>query len=334
MGYGVRGSGGYVSIGDGIGSAPVVARHFLILIAELIAATPSDAFGTAAASIQVAGAIWAIFVTMVAVVVFWFTRSNRDAHDTEAMHWLPVAAATAALPGAPALIGGRVLTLALVPASGVIAILLMSGMAALRQDVRGRATRTFVKVAIVGLAIDHLVLAPVLRVITASALTRFATRQQEIAAQAPLCTGVMVLVAAGDPIITTYVPATLALRDRRPERLRVLSMAPAAHRIENVTDTGFDLVTLGERAGMTVWERLYGGGLMPSGTRVRLTSFEATVVEDHGGVPSRVRFDFGERLASPHLCLVQWRDGAISTLEKPQPGAVIDLPYHPGPMGW
>jgi hypothetical protein len=334
MGYGVRGSGGYVSMGDGISGALVIARHFLILIAELVAATPSDAFGTGAASIQVAGAVWGVFVTAVAAAVFWFTRSNLDARDASAMSWLPAAAAAAALPGALALIGGRVLTLALVPASGAVAVLLISGMAALRQGLRGRATRIFVKVAIVCLAIDHLVVAPVLRVIISSTLTRFATRQQEIAAATPPCEGVMVLVAAADPIITTYVPATLALRHRRPERLRVLSMAPAAHRIENVTDTGFDLVTVGERATSTLWEQLYGGGPMRSGTRVRLTSFEATVLEDHDGVPSRVRFDFGEKLASPHLCLVAWRDGAIEALEKPQPGMVIDVPYHPGPMGW
>jgi hypothetical protein len=73
---------------------------------------------------------------------------------------------------------------------------------------------------------------------------------------------------------------------------------------------------------------------MPSGTRVTLTSFDATVVEDREGVPSRVRFDFGEPLASTHLCLSVWRDGAIVRIEKPEPGEVIDLPYHPGPMGW
>jgi hypothetical protein len=103
MDYGVRGSGGYVSIGDGIGSAPIVVRHFLILIAELIAATPSDAFGTASASVQLAGAIWGTVVAGVAVAVFWLTRSDRSPDDVSAMRWLPAAAAAAALPGAPRL---------------------------------------------------------------------------------------------------------------------------------------------------------------------------------------------------------------------------------------
>lgn len=337
MDYGVRGSGGYVSIGDGIGTAPIVVRHFLILIAELIAATPSDAFGTASASVQLGGAIWGIVVASVAVAVFWLTRPNRsnnDARDVSAMRWLAPAAAAAALPGALALIGGRVLTVALVPASGAVAVLLISGLAALRRGLPVRTSRIFVKVAIVCLAIDHLIAAPVLRFATGAALTRFAAQQEQIAAQTPACTGVMILAAAADPIITTYVPATMVLRNRGAERLRVLSMARANHRIENITATGFDLVTLGAHTTRTVWERLYGGGLMPSGTRVTLTSFEATVVEDREGVPSRVRFDFGEPLASTHLCLSVWRDGAIVRIEKPEPGEVIDLPYHPGPMGW
>jgi hypothetical protein len=334
MDYGVRGSGGYVSIGDGIGSAPIVVRHFLILLAELIGSTPSDAFGTASASVQLAGAIWGTVVAGVAVAVFWLTRSDRSPDDVSAMRWLPAAAAAAALPGALALIGGRVLTVALVPASGAVAVLLVSGLAALRRGLPGRTSRIFVKVAIVCLAIDHLIAAPVLRFATGAALTRFAAQQEEIAARTPACTGVMILAAAADPIITTYVPATMVLRNRGAERLRVLSMARANHRMENITATGFDLVTLGAHTTRTVWERLYGGGLMPSGTRVTLTSFDATVVEDREGVPSRVRFDFGEPLASTHLCLCVWRDGAIVRIEKPEPGAVIDLPYHPGPMGW
>jgi hypothetical protein len=334
MDYGVRGSGGYVSIGDGIGSAPIVVRHFLILLAELIAATPSDAFGTASASVQLAGAIWGTVVAGVAVAVFWLTRSDRSPDDVSAMRWLPAAAAAAALPGALALIGGRVLTVALVPASGAVAVLLVSGLAALRRGLPGRTSRIFVKVAIVCLAIDHLIAAPVLRFATGAALTRFAAQQEEIAARTPACTGVMILAAAADPIITTYVPAAMVLRNRGAERLRVLSMARATHRIENITATGFDLVTLGAHTTRTVWERLYGGGLMPSGTRVTLTSFAATVLEDREGVPSRVRFDFGEPLGSTHLCLCVWRDGAIVPIEKPEPGEIIDLPYHPGPMGW
>jgi hypothetical protein len=334
MDYGVRGSGGYVSIGDGVGSAPVVVRHFLILLAELIAATPSDAFGTASASVQLGGAIWGTVVAGVAIAVFWLTRSNRSPEDASAMRWLPAAAAAAALPGALALIGGRVLTVALVPASGAVAVLIVSGLTALRGGVPGRASRIFVKVAVVCLAIDHLIAAPLLRLATDAALTRFAAQQEEIAAQTPACTGLMILAAAADPIVTTYVPATMVLRNRGAERLRVLSMARANHRIENVTATGFDLVTLGAHPTRTVWERLYGGGLMPSGTRVTLTSFAATVLEDREGVPSHVRFDFGEALASTHLCLCVWRDGAIVPIEKPEPGEVIDLPYYPGPMGW
>jgi hypothetical protein len=142
----------------------------------------------------------------------------------------------------------------------------------------------------------------------------------------------MVLVTAADPTIATYVPATLALRDRGPERLLVLSMAASDHRIDNVTRTGFDLTTLGSDRVRSVWERLYRSGPLAAGSQVRITGLDALVVEDRAGAPVRVRFDFGEPLDSAHLCFLQWRDGSIVPLQRPEQGETIDLPYQPGPM--
>ena len=110
------------------------------------------------------------------------------------------------------------------------------------------------------------------------------------------------------------------------------SLAQSDHRIDNVTRTGFDLVTSGSDRVKSVWERLYRSDPLVAGTAVRLPGLDATVIEDRDGAPVRVRFDFGEPLDSAHLCLLQWRDGGIIPLHPPAPGETVDLPYQPGPM--
>jgi len=209
---------------------------------------------------------------------------------------------------------------------------LVRGAATVREEGVRTLARAFMAVAIAGFALGHFVTGPVLRAIIGFELARLAREQHEQAARMAPCLGVMVLVAAADPTIATYVPATLALRDRGPERLRVLSMAASNHRIDNVTRTGFDLTTPGSDRERSVWERLYRSGPLAAGTRVRVAGLDALVVEDRDGAPVRVRFDFSEPLDSAHLCLLQWRDGGIVPLLPPAPGETMDLPHQPGPM--
>ncbi len=332
MGYGARGSGAYTGFGGGRSDALTVIRHFLILVGEMVAATPSDAFGLATVRVQTAAALWGAAMTVAVMAVYRFARPHVDPRDAAVMRWMPIAAAAAALPGALALVGGRVLTLALFPATGVVAVVLASGIATVRQRDPRTLTRAFMAVAIAGFALGHFVIAPTFRAVIGVELARLAREQEDLAMRMAPCPGVMVLVAAADPTIATYVPATLALRNRGPERLRVLSLAASDHRIDNVTRTGFDLTTLGGDRVRSVWERLYRSGPLPAGTRVRLAGLDATVIEVRDGAPVRVRFDFGEPLDSPHLCFLQWRGGGILPLRPPSSGDTIDLRYEPGPM--
>lgn len=332
MGYGARGSGAYTGLGGGLSDALTVVRHFLILVGEMVAATPSDAFGVATGSVQTAAALWGATMAVAMTAVYRLARPHVDSRDAAAMRWMPIAAALAALPGALALVGGRVLTLALFPATGAVAVVLVSGIAAARQRGLPTLTRTCMAVALAGFAVGHFLAGPAFRMIIGVELARLAREQHEVAMRVAPCPGVMVLVAAADPTIATYVPATLALHDRGPERLRVLSMAASDHRVDNVTRTGFDLTTVGGDRARSVWERLYRSGPLEAGARVRVTGLDAIVLEDRGGDPVRVRFDFGEPLDSPHLCLFQWRDGGIIPLRPPAPGETIDVPYEPGPM--
>lgn len=333
MDYGARGSGIYVDAAGGFGSLALVSRRFLILLAELVAATPSDAFAAGPGALETIGAVWGVLVVAGAAGIWRISRGHVPQHRRSSVRWLTAAAAAAVLPGTLASLGGRVLTIALVPASAIVAMLLVAGLsAAFSGRVRG-ARRLFVVVTAGGLAAGHLVVAPAVRVIVGLSLGRIAAETHTQAAHVPPCRSVMVIVAAADPAVATYVPATLLLWDQHPERLRVLSMAPADHRIERVTDTGFDLVTLDPGRSSSLWERLYRREPLRAGARVVVPSLDALVVEDVGGIPVRVRFDFGAPLDSPDLCFLQWRDGRLRPLRVPAHGTIY-LPHEPGPMGW
>jgi len=164
-------------------------------------------------------------------------------------------------------------------------------------------------------------------------LTRVAREQRRVAATAPTCTGVMIVVAADDPTIAMFVPAALSLQRSPPQRLHILSMAAGAHRIEGVTSRGFDLlVTDGRANGRTVWERLFRAAPVPPGVRATTADFEVTVIEADAGAPVRTRFVFTEPLDSRRLCFVQWRAGQLARLTVPAPGERLDLPWERGPM--
>ena len=333
-GFGVRGSGAYVGPDRGLEGLISVGRHFLILLGELAAATPSDAVAAATSSAQTVAALWGGLAVISVWVLFRLSRAELDERQLAAVRWMTVAAAGAVAPGSLGIPGGRVLTLALVPASGAVATLLLAGLAAVRKDRLSKPARLFVVTALVGLSFGHLVAAPVLRGLLGVVLTRLAVEQHEQAARVPTCDGVMVIATAADPVIATYVPATMVFRHRGPARLRVLSLAPADHRIENVTRTGFDLVTLDSDRPRSLWERLFRSGPLPAGTRVTMSHLDARVIEDRHGLPVRVRFDFGEPLDSPGLCFREWRDGAVRPFAPPKPGETRDVPHHPGPTGW
>jgi hypothetical protein len=334
MGYGVTASGGYISLTDGFGGAIAAVRHFFILLGDLVGAVPSDPFGTAATGVQTAGAVIGLTLVAGAVALLRVSRPHLDDRDRIAVRWLAVATAGAALPGAFALVGGRVLTLALVPASGVVAILLVAGFTTLRRNALPTYERLFAAAMVIALATGHLGAAPILRILGGMMVTRLAVEQHTVAALTPPCSGSMVIVAAADPTVATYVPATMALGDRGPERLRVLSMAPVDHRIENVTRSGFDLVARNRRGTETIWEALYGNSVMRSGAHVRIPSLDALILEDRDGLPMRVRFDFGEPLDSGRLCFYEWSGRGLVPIAPPRPGQTRDLPHRRGPMGW
>ena len=331
-GHGAHGSGGYVGLESNVASALVVARHFCILVGELAIGFPSDALTLASAPVQSIAAIGAAASVLVGAGLLRVCRREVVESD-RALAWMALAAALAVIPGSFGMLGGRVLVLALAPASGVVAIALVAGYRAVRTRGLRPLTRALVMVIVGALGLMHLVAAPVLRGAVAVGLAQLAREQGRVAATVPSCTGVMIIVAADDPTVAMFVPAALSLQGKAPQRLHILSMAAGDHRIEEVTSRGFDLlVPDGRAAGRTIWERLFRAAPVPPGLRVTTADFEVRVIDAQMGAPVRTRFVFAEPLDSEQLCFVQWRGGQLAGLTLPAPGERLDLPWERGPM--
>jgi hypothetical protein len=334
MDYGVGGSAAYVAPSADLQTLMRLGRHAFILAGELVAATPSDAFGSAEPASQTVAALWGAVTIAAAWGVVRLAWPDVDPRERLALRWMPVAAAGALLPGTFAIVGGRVLTLALAPATAVMAVVFVRGFAAARNRTLSRTARAIAAVVVLGFGAGQFVAGPVLRVGLGRLLAETARAQHELAARLPPCSGTMVIVAAADPTVASYVPATLLLRDRGPARLRVLSLADRDHRLDEVTRTGFDLTTLGGARERTMWERLFRQEPVPAGLHVSTAGLDVTVLEADNGAPVRLRAEFDVPLDSPELCLMQWRDRTLKPLERPAPGSTVTLPYERGPMEW
>jgi hypothetical protein len=328
-GYGPRG-GAYLSPGDPTAVVQAV-RQFGGLIGDLVAGIPADLSTQAPVTAQWILAAIGFASALIGVGLLRALRNTVDPLDRSALVWLPIASAAAAAPGSFALIGGRVLTLALVPASGVLAIALLGTVAAVRdRTLRGGARATFGAAAAV-LILMHVVVAAGFRLLLVRAMGHIAVVQTEETARVAGCAGTVFIVAAADPTVSMYVPATRDLEGQRPDSTQVLSMSSSDQRVENVTRTGFDIAVAGEPQPRTVWEVLFRAAPMTAGTSVAVPSFTATVLEDRDGTPMRTRFEFSQPLDSGS-CFVAWRGGHLSTLPALTPGTRVDLPYEPGPM--
>jgi hypothetical protein len=331
-GFGARGSAAYLDPFGAPGSTMVaLLQRVPILLGELVFATPSDAV-SAMPALQPDAAVWGALVTLGALALLravWATLAEQERH---ALRWLLPGGLAAVLPGAVGSIGGRVLGVPLLAGSAFVAILLIRSWEAARDTRRPRFRRGALRVAAVVLALNHFLVGPLFRCVLGVGMGQIADAQWSIARQAPPCAGTMVMVAAADPSIATYVPAAMVLLDRPPRRFRLLSSAPHDHVLERTSATGLDLVVRTDARQPGFWEVLHREAPPAAGTEVQLEGLHVTVKEATEAGPMRVHFEFDQPLESPELCFLTWRDGALRPLALPPPGGSVPVPHELGPM--
>ncbi|MCP3103920.1 hypothetical protein LZ198_34095 [Myxococcus sp. K15C18031901] len=333
QGYGAHGSGGYLDPLAAPGTVLVtVLQRVLILMGELLVATPSDV-AAGLPALHAGFAAWGALCALGALLLLRSLWGRLGVTERRTLSWLLPGGLVATLPGAVGIVGGRVLMLPLVAGSALAAVLMARGWEAFRDDsaTRGARRRAFLGVAV--LALGHLALAPLFRVGLGVALARIAEAQWRIAREAPHCDGTLVMVAASDPTVALYVPAAMVLLGREPRGFRLLSAAPHDHVLERTSDSSFDLVVRAAPRQPGFWEQVNRASAPPAGTRLALGDLRVTVAEADEGGFTRAHFDFGRPLESKDLCFVTWRGEGLQAVSLPPPGGHLELPFQRGPAG-
>lgn len=335
-GYGTHDNGSYVSPFDSpLRFLGVVAENVPLLASELFAAAPS---GLSYAGDTARRVLWVIGVVSVALVATFAVRRARTL-DGAAPHlaWIPLSTAASLVPVSGTIIDGRVLLVPLVGSSALVGFLL--SRVGSRPSPRA-VVRLASAAGLVLLAVLHLGLAPVIRVVIASRHKDLGRIQNELPGRAKLACapGARLLVINGsDPTIGMYI-APILLRAEgfvRPG-FHVLSMAQNDVELERSGERSFVLRTIGERRGHVI-EELFRPRqhALRVGDAVRLEALTATVLATSEQGPTEVRFDLDSEPNAPTNCLAQWLGGADGHLESvslPAAGA-LRVRYAPGPMG-
>jgi hypothetical protein len=332
-GYGARGSASYLDpASEPLTFVGTVVQRIPILLGELVAATPSDAVA-AIQPLHAAFAAWGALATAVALGMLRSVRGLLSERERHTLRWLLPGGLAATVPGAIGVIGGRVLMLPLLAGSALVAVLMVRGWAAAREQGRTRLARGALRVTVMVLALVHFGFAPLFRMAVALGLGRIAEAQWRIAREAPPCDGTLVMVAAADPSVATYVPAAMVIQGRAPRRFRLLSAAPHHHHLERTSATALELVVRTDARKPGFWEQVYRDTPPAPGSEVRMEGLRVTVLDSSEAGPLRMRFEFDRPLESPDLCFVTWRDGALRSLALPPPGQGVSVPHSLGPMG-
>ena len=92
-GYGAHGSGGYATLAATAATLTFALRHWLILLAELAAATPSDPAGAATDAMQWVAAAWGAVTVGLLWMMVRIIRPWLDPRDMSALRWMTLAAA-------------------------------------------------------------------------------------------------------------------------------------------------------------------------------------------------------------------------------------------------
>jgi hypothetical protein len=330
--YGARGVGLYISpVTDPLRFLASGAVRIPILLGELIVATPAS-FVASRPDLQPAFALWGASMTVLAAILLFSVRRRLEPSDRVALRWLVPGALVALLPGAAGVIGGRAILPSLLASSLLVAVLIRRGLEAARDRIVPRIGRMGLWVAVVALLFAHLVYAPLLIRVGFSLLIRHVGLETErIAATMPeSCGPRFVLLAAADPVVSTYAPAAMV-----PEyeilTFRTISLAPNDHRIENVTETGFDLRVVGARRS-NFWEWVHRDRPLRAGEVIDLPDIRLEILDTGPNGPTGYRVDLRRALDDPELCLLEWRNGALRRLPPPSPGQTVELDHELGPM--
>ncbi len=352
-GSGARAGGGYLDpFGDPLGFLAAVPERVLLLLGNLLVASPVD---LALFDPGIRPALIAAGAGAALLVGLWLRAALRrlPAGEARALRVAALGAGGALLVSVPALVGERVLLAASLGGAVVIAALLRDAWRCLRAW----RMAALAAAGLLALGIPNLVLAGPLRLGKVLFARKMFGDYRRLAAQAEIAAPVparVVVVALPDlvalhlPVLRVIdqqvPPATLRkfLHDRKvddlplPDRVgylgsSVLSLSAARHRLRRTGPATLELSTPAGTLLDGAWAQSLRAPSLPlaRGQVIPLSYLTATVLEDRGGRPTRVEFRFDRPVDDPSLVFLALSKGGLRRLPLPPVGREIDVPQDP-----
>ncbi len=340
LGYGIRGSGMYVSpLADPGRYLAAAAVRLPLAYAELFAGLPSIVGGVEPA---VAGILSSAGLLLLGVCATTLIALRSRLEGNHHARWLALAAAATLSP--LLLVGtsmsGRVLPLPMLGAAAAVAQALTVSWRALRRGTGAR--RYLALVPLLGLGVPHLLLSPGTRLGFPLILGAASAAHERVAREADLgpCAhgGRLYLLTAADPVLSLYLGPAVTFHtpeQARAERLRVLTVIPHDLQLTRVDAHTIELAVLGAPRRTNDFERLYRSATTPLKPGQSYTADELTarVLDTSNGLVTRVRFTLETPLDAPESCFIAWQRGRVAPVTLPAEGQNTTIPYERGPSG-
>lgn len=324
LGRGVSAGSGYLSpLVEPLRFALELPGRLLFVLGSALAGGSADLWvlrpGLRTALIAASCVVVAVVALLVRAA--W---APAPADERRAVRWLGIGAVLSAVPFAASPIGSRCLVVPLIGVSTLVAFVLHRWWTALRRE-PGLRPRLAGGIA-VGLAVIHLLLAPLQRLAVPGLLRRvMSDRLVAVMAQAELPgqgLGARRVVVLTAPDLVVGLHSSFYRRLYRlpmPSSWQVLSWAQCEHVVER---TAPDAVELRLAGGALDAPALRPGEEMDSG------DMRATVLETAARGPTRVRFRFDRPLDDPSFLLLAWQDGRLRAVSPPSVGTALRLPWN------
>jgi hypothetical protein len=320
IGGGTRSAVGYLDpLADPLGFVRAASVRVPTLLGDALLAVPAQArtLPLVHVCVGIGGALLC--------AALLFTNRGISSQERAALVWLvPGALLALCLGGASG--SARLLLVPDLGFSALVAVLLRHGLARARSLGRVAATA--------GLAVAHLVVAPLVSIVQIRDLARVARTDESIAATAELGATPeqrVLVMASSDPEVFFYPKEILA--DKAAGKVgcwSVLSAASAPHRITRTGERSFAIEELEAPDGDGYDDQYFASRHFAVGDEVRQCGASIRVDAIDEGKPSRLSVELDEPLESHDLTFLAWDGARLRHLVPPSLGHAADLPWAPG----
>jgi hypothetical protein len=317
LGRGVRGSGGYLDPrSDPAGTLGQVALRLSAFMTDAYAGVPCDA-----AHGGLLGAYAAVGLALSAGLARLAVRAPLELRRR--LFSLGGAALVAALPGTLGFYGGRVLILAIVFTTSVVALVV--DWALTGSSPRPRAPAIALLVLLAGVS-------PVVRLLGTFGVTYMSFEARDAARRslAACPTGHdRVILVASDPTVAIYTPVYWFAAGMTPDLSgSLLTMTPLPITITRTGPRALRLETSAGRFFEADWERFYRRSLPDA---LEVTTDTARFGWDADG--NVIDYETLDQARWDQTCFLRWDGRALVSVEPPPLGDTVAVPHHLGPMG-